>query len=58
MNEEEEKKIRRRIKFVEGTIKAHDASMEPINDLEEEVNFLQDLLGEKRDEFRRNLDNP
>ena len=44
MNEEEEKKIRARIKFVEGTIKAHDACMEPINDLEEEINFLAGLL--------------
>ena len=46
MNEEEQKKIRTRIKFVEGTIKAHDACMEPINDLEEEINFLADLLTE------------
>jgi len=44
MNEEEEKKIRRRIKYVEGTIKAHDACMEPINDLEEEIDFLAGLL--------------
>ena len=44
MNEEEEQKIRARIKEVEGTIKAHDACMEPINDLEEEINFLAGLL--------------
>ncbi len=47
MNELEEKKIRMRIKFVEGTIKANDAFMEPINDLEEEIEFLQELLGKK-----------
>jgi len=47
MNEIEQKKIRMRIEFVEGSIKANDAFMEPINDLEEEVEFLQELLGKK-----------
>lgn len=47
MNDKEEKKIRQRIEFVEGSIKAYDAFMEPIDDLEEEIGFLQELLGKK-----------
>lgn len=47
MNDKEEKKIKQRIKFVEGSIKAYDEFMEPINDLEEEIGFLQELLGKK-----------
>lgn len=47
LNDKEEKKIRQRIKFVEGSIKAYDVFMEPIDELEEEIIFLQELLDKK-----------